>query len=146
MALQIASCAPAGTLPAWLTEDVGVQRAFDQERQRRVDHMRGVFLRAGLRHQRLVRLLELRLRHHAALLLLRHGRVFHVLVFKYFRFRRIAINDRNIAVRAGNFRLRLEQHAALIVLDLADEVRVNQEAAVGHHRVSTRDLKRRKGG
>ena len=95
--------------------------------------MRGILLRAGLRHQRLVSLLQLRLRQDDIWLLLRNGRVFHVLVFEHLGFRRVAVNNRNITLRAGNFRLRFKQHAALVVLDFADEVRVNQEAAVGHH-------------
>ena len=107
--------------------------------------MRGILLRAGLCNQRLVSLLQLWLRYNDIRLLLRHGRVFHVLVFKHLGFRCIAVNDRDITLRAGNFRFCLKQHAALIVLDFTDEERVNQEATVGHHRVSTCDLKRRKG-
>ncbi len=105
--------------------------------------MRGIFLRTGLCDKRLVCLFQLWLWHHTILLLLRHGNVFHVLVLKHLRFRRIAVNYRNIALRAGNFRLRFEQHTALVILDFTDEVRVNQEAAVSHDRIPTRHLQRR---
>ncbi len=48
--LQITTCTPAGTLPAWLTKDIGVQSTLNQECQRSVDDVRCVLLRASLRH------------------------------------------------------------------------------------------------
>ncbi|CNT79833.1 Uncharacterised protein [Salmonella enterica subsp. enterica serovar Bovismorbificans] len=137
---------PAGTHPAGFAEDIGVQRAFNQKRQRCIDHMRRVLLRAVLRDQRLVCLFQLRHRYGAVLLLLRNRDLFHIGVFQHVGFLRIAVNDRDIALRAGDFRFRFEDHAALIVLNLADEIRVDQETAVRHHRITARNLHRREGG
>lgn len=95
MPLQIASGAPAGAHPARLAKDVAVQRALDQEGQRCVNHMRRVFLCAALRDQRLVGLLQLRLRRHVAILRFRGGGdIFHILVFQHVGFWRIAVNYR----------------------------------------------------
>ena len=145
MALQIAARSPAGALPARFAKDVGVQCALNQERQRRADHVRGVLLRATLGDQRLIGLFQLRLRHRQILTFLRDRHIFHILVFQDIGFWRVAVNHRNIAFRAGNFRFRFKQYAALIVLYFADEIRIDQEAAVRHHRVATRNLERRKG-
>ena len=102
--------------------------------------MRGILLRATLGDQRLIGLFQLRLRHRQILTFLRDRHIFHILVFQDIGFWRVAVNHRNIAFRAGYFRFRFENHAALIVFNFADKPRVHQEAAVRHDRVAARHL------
>lgn len=75
----------------------------------------------------LVSLLKLRHRHGGILLFLRDGDIFYITVFQHVRFLGIAVNHRNIAFRAGNFRLRFEDNAAHIAFDLTDEIRIDQK-------------------
>ena len=143
MTLQIAPRSPAGAHPARFAENISVQGAFNQERQRGVDHVRRILGCATLRHQRLVRLRQLRLRRNAGVLRVLRGRyVLNVFVLEHIGLRRIAINHRNIALRAGNFWPLFKNDAALIVLDFADEIRADQETAVSHHRIAASNLKR----
>ena len=97
---------------------------------------------SALRDQCLVSLLKLWHRHSGILLFLRDGDIFYVTVFQHVRFLGIAVNHRNIAFRAGNFRLRFEDNAAHIAFDLTDEIRIDQEAAVRHHCVTACHLQR----
>ena len=108
--------------------------------------MRRVFRGAGLRYQRLVDLFKLWLRRQRGVLRCCRGRnIFDIFIFQHVGFRRIAVNYRQVALRTGNFRPLFKDHAALIGLDFADKERRYQEAAVGHHRITARNLQRRKG-
>ncbi len=129
-------CAPHASRyhPAVFAEDIGVQRAW-------IRNASGVLITCGaypacrLRDQRPLLLRSSSGTVRRCFTLLRNRDLFQYWCFPARRISSAYCRalSPGYRTRAGDFRFRFEDYAALIVLNLADEIRVDQETAVRHH-------------